>query len=344
MSKKILNLKYHVLQKGVEYQTSGYKEPDRPDHAALDIISKAGGGASDKIVTPFPGKVLELRNTVQGNSTTNASGNYVIIDFGNGFSSRSYHMKLQSIVVSVGQQLAAGDVIGTMGYTGNTIPKGPGGTHLHFEIRKNGAKIDPMPYLMGKKLSVPHPVTAPPAETTKSVTEVAREIINGTKGWGNGTERINKLRAHGYDPTVVQAEVNRLISERTKPITPPPPAKSIAEVAREIINGTKGWGNGTERINNLTAKGYDPKTVQNEVNRILREGTKPTTPPVVATVKVGSIVMLKPGCTDYTGRTLRAFLFARKYRVSELKKDRAVITYGGSVIAAVKVGNLILQS
>ena len=231
MSKKLLNLKHHVLQKGAEYQTSGYKEPDRPDHAALDIISKAGGGASDKIVTPFPGKVLELRNTVQGNSTTNASGNYAIIDFGNGFSSRSYHMKLQSIVVSVGQQLAAGDVIGTMGYTGNTIPKGPGGTHLHFEIRKNGVKIDPTPYLMGEKTFGTTPVTAPPAETTKS-----------------------------------------------------------------------------------------------------------------GTVKVGSIVMLKPGCTDYTGRSLRAFLFARKYRVSELKRDRAVITYGGSVIAAVKVGDLILQS
>ena len=282
MSKKLLNLNYHVLQKGAEYQTSGYKEPDRPDHAALDIISKAGGGASDKIVTPFPGKVLELRNTVQGNSTTNASGNYAIIDFGNGFSSRSYHMKLQSIVVSVGQQLAAGDVIGTMGYTGNTIPKGPGGTHLHFEIRKNGVKIDPTPYLMGEKT---FGTTPPPAQDTKS----------------------------------------------------------IAEVAREIIAGTNGWGNGSERINNLTAKGYNPKTVQDEVNRILREGGT-TPPPVVATIKVGSIVMLKPGCTDYTGRSLRAFLFARKYRVSELNKDRAVITYGGSVIAAVKVGNLILQS
>ena len=233
MSKKLLNLKYHVLQKGAEYQTSGYKEPDRPDHAALDIISKAGGGASDKIVTPFPGKVLELRNTIPGNNTTNAkAGNYAIIDFGDGFQGRFYHMKAQSVIVTVGQKLTAGDVIGTMGYTGNTIPKGSGGTHLHFEMRKNGAKINPMPYLMGEKTFGTTPVTAPPAKTT----------------------------------------------------------------------------------------------------------------PVVATVKVGSIVMLKPGCTDYTGRTLRAFLFARKYRVSELNKDRAVITFGGGVIAAVKVGDLILQS
>ena len=129
------------------------------------------------------------------------------------------------------------------------------------------------------------------------------------------------------------------------PVITPPVKKTIDQVAREIIDGINGWGNGTERINKLREHGYDPTVVQAEVNRIIRERTKPTTPPpVVATVKVGSIVMLKPGCTDYTGRALRAFLFARKYRVSELNRDRAVITYGGSVIAAVKVENLILQS
>lgn len=284
MSKKMLNLKYHVLQKGAEYQTSGYKEPDRPDHAALDIISKAGSSASDKIVTPFPGKVLEIRNSIPGNSTKNASGNYAIVNFGNGFQGRFYHMKAQSVVVTVGQQLAARAVIGTMGYTGHTIPEGPAGTHLHFEMRKDGVKIDPTPYLRGEKSIGSTPVTPPPTQ----------------------------------------------------------PTKSVAEVAREIIAGTNGWGNGKDRINNLTAKGYNPKTVQAEVNRILREGT--TTPPVAATIKVGSTVMLRPGCTDYTGRTLRAFLFARKYKVSELNKDRVVITYGGIVIAAVNIKDLVLQS
>ena len=46
------------------------------------------------------------------------------------------------------------------------------------------------------------------------------------------------------------------------------PSKSINEVAKEVINGK--WGNGSDRTNRLTAAGYDAKTVQNEVNRILR--------------------------------------------------------------------------
>lgn len=46
------------------------------------------------------------------------------------------------------------------------------------------------------------------------------------------------------------------------------PSKSVSEVAREVINGK--WGNGTDRVNRLTAAGYDATAIQNEVNRILR--------------------------------------------------------------------------
>lgn len=45
----------------------------------------------------------------------------------------------------------------------------------------------------------------------KSVSEIAREVIAGK--WGNGVERINKLKATGYDPTIVQSEVNKLLKK-----------------------------------------------------------------------------------------------------------------------------------
>lgn len=290
MSRKMLNLTYHVLQNGAEFQTSGYKEPDRPDHAAIDIISKAGlpTGQADKVVAPFPGKVTEIRNTIPGNSTVNTTGNYVIVDYGNGFQGRSYHLKQQSVAVHVGQQVKMGDVLGMMGYTGHSIPEGPEGTHLHFELRKDGVKIDPTPYLMGQKvINGTSNVTAPPAQPTKTVAEVAKEILAGTNNWGNGLERVNKLKAKGYNPQVVQAEVNRLIRER--------------------------------------------KTVV----------SKPVEP-VPQTIKVGSVVKMKPGSSDYSGSVLRAFLFARKYKVSEIKGDRAVLKYGNTVVAAMKVSNLEL--
>ena len=39
--------------------------------------------------------------------------------------------------------------------------------------------------------------------------QLAREVIQGK--WGNGQDRINKLRAAGYDPEVIQKKVNELL-------------------------------------------------------------------------------------------------------------------------------------
>mgnify|MGYP002670136532 FL=1 len=43
----------------------------------------------------------------------------------------------------------------------------------------------------------------------KSVTEVAKEVIQGK--WGNGATRKSKLEQAGYNYSAVQAEVNRLL-------------------------------------------------------------------------------------------------------------------------------------
>lgn len=49
-----------------------------------------------------------------------------------------------------------------------------------------------------------------PVASSKSVDEVAREVIKGE--WGNGAERKKKLTAAGYDYAAVQARVNELMS------------------------------------------------------------------------------------------------------------------------------------
>lgn len=52
--------------------------------------------------------------------------------------------------------------------------------------------------------------------TKKSAAEIAKEIYHGTcsdsrwSTWGNGATRINRLKQAGYDPSEVQAEVNKL--------------------------------------------------------------------------------------------------------------------------------------
>ena len=50
----------------------------------------------------------------------------------------------------------------------------------------------------------------------KSSAEIAKEIYNGTcsdarwSSWGNGADRVNRLKQAGYDPSEVQSEVNKL--------------------------------------------------------------------------------------------------------------------------------------
>lgn len=71
--------------------------------------------------------------------------------------------------------------------------------------------------------------------------------------------------------------------------------------------------------------------------------TKPApTPTPTTTIKVGSTVKIKPGAKDYNGGGLADFVYAREYKVIEIKGDRAVIAYDGAVVAAMKVSDLIL--
>jgi murein DD-endopeptidase MepM/ murein hydrolase activator NlpD len=45
---------------------------------------------------------------------------------------------------SVGTYVSRGDVIGEVGSSGNST-----GPHIHYEVRLDGEKINPMPYLPG---------------------------------------------------------------------------------------------------------------------------------------------------------------------------------------------------
>ncbi len=73
-------------------------------------------------------------------------GNMVEIDHGNGLSSRYGHM--QRVLVKVGDKVDPGDVVGLAGSTGRST-----GTHLHYEVRRNGQALDPMSFLnAGRRL------------------------------------------------------------------------------------------------------------------------------------------------------------------------------------------------
>ncbi len=73
-------------------------------------------------------------------SMTTSYGNHVVINHGDGFSSLYAHMDYY--VVSEGQYVSQGELIGYMGSTGNST-----GPHLHFTIMYNGDDVNPLGYV-----------------------------------------------------------------------------------------------------------------------------------------------------------------------------------------------------
>ena len=68
------------------------------------------------------------------------AGYYVSINHGDGFS--SVYMHMTHYIVSPGQYVTAGQVIGYVGSTGGST-----GPHLHFGISYNGSYVNPMNYI-----------------------------------------------------------------------------------------------------------------------------------------------------------------------------------------------------
>ena len=76
--------------------------------------------------------------TMAGNG---ANGYGMQIDIAHGFGYETKYAHLSRVAVGVGNKVKRGDVIGLTGNSG--LSKGP---HLHYEIKKDGTKIDPIDY------------------------------------------------------------------------------------------------------------------------------------------------------------------------------------------------------
>jgi murein DD-endopeptidase MepM/ murein hydrolase activator NlpD len=94
-------------------------------HNGIDIAADSG--------TPV---VSVAAGTVKFAGSRGGYGLMVDIDHGNGMTTRYAH--LSKIVVSSGQNVKGGELIGAVGATGNTT-----GPHLHFEVRIKGQIKDP---------------------------------------------------------------------------------------------------------------------------------------------------------------------------------------------------------
>ncbi len=81
-----------------------------------------------------------LGGTVVKSTFHSSYGNYTVIDHGGGLTTGYAHQSQR--LVSVGDTVEAGEVIGLVGSTGNST-----GAHLHLEVRLNGTLQNPRNYL-----------------------------------------------------------------------------------------------------------------------------------------------------------------------------------------------------
>lgn len=100
-------------------------------HTGIDI----GASLNEAIVAAGDGTVIFAGS--QG-----GYGNTVIIDHGGGITTLYAHINNRGILVKVGQEVKAGQKIAKAGKTGTAT-----GTHLHFEVRKDGKHKNPLEYV-----------------------------------------------------------------------------------------------------------------------------------------------------------------------------------------------------
>lgn len=166
-----------VLKNYPPYLTQGYKK----SHKANDIVGRHPNqyNVLDTIVAMADGKVEKTINNCNINTNgekgnkydPNNPGNIVIIDHGNGYKTRYYHLKHKSVKVKAGDKVKAGQAIGEMGNTGYSF-----GGHLHLEVRLNGVQVDPYDYVFKNKEFATLPTPVERDITTKQIEVVADEL------------------------------------------------------------------------------------------------------------------------------------------------------------------------
>ena len=119
-------------------------DPGKASEFAWDFDMPEG----TPIVAAAAGRVAYVRQEYQGGGFTNeylGKANYVVLEHPDGLHSLYFHLAYQGVVVKVGQQVAAGQIIALSGNTGHST-----GPHLHFEVQgsdwPNGAMSIPVAF------------------------------------------------------------------------------------------------------------------------------------------------------------------------------------------------------
>ncbi len=117
------------LDKAYEQYVSSFWGDGR-GHEAYDIAAKTGV----PILSVKSGVVESI------NGSGSAYGKHFVVNHGNGI--KTLYAHCSALYVNVGDKVEQGEVIALVGNTGRST-----GSHLHFEVYKNGARVNPANYI-----------------------------------------------------------------------------------------------------------------------------------------------------------------------------------------------------
>ena len=179
----------HVLESMNEVITNNYSN----DHKAIDIVPS--DKSEPNIISINNGTVETVVNDIKGTNHKSKGldtyGNYVKIKQDNGKTALYAHMKYNSIKVNKGEYIKKGEVIGTIGETGNAY-----GKHLHLEIQ-NKDNIKENPIVTLKENSTSSTKNNNQKNVQKNITNIQNNTSKN-KNHTNPTSNNNFLSAKEY--------------------------------------------------------------------------------------------------------------------------------------------------
>jgi murein DD-endopeptidase MepM/ murein hydrolase activator NlpD len=132
----VVNASGPVVRPAVGRLTSTYGPRGGTIHFGIDIANTIG----TPILSAMAGEVID-------SGPANGFGLWVRVQHAGGLVTVYGH--INETLVSVGQRVAAGEQIATLGNRGEST-----GPHLHFEVHADGSKIDPLPWLRSNGVSI----------------------------------------------------------------------------------------------------------------------------------------------------------------------------------------------
>lgn len=194
--------------------------------------SPGGVGSSNHRGVDYPVPVntpvsAALPGIVRVKNDPDGYGTYVVVDHGNGLETRYAH--LNRVNVQDGQRVEQGDTIALSGGARGSAGAGNSqGAHLHYEVRRNGAAVDPQT-LTGREVTVAGArVSSAPSGMPTTIDDVREWAERRTAALGGDWRMRQRLEQAGM------AEVSRTRAAR---------ADREGEAARELERYLPGGDN-----------------------------------------------------------------------------------------------------